>query len=351
MVVAAGNSGGNAANFSPASCDDILTVSAVGYDKSLAYYSNFGLDIDVAAPGGNMSQNLSGDSDPDGVYSTMGDDTPTYVTYDYVYYHGTSMATPHVAGVIGLMKSANNALTPDDIEAMLINGYLTEDIGPTGFDTSFGHGLIRADLAVSAAKSPPVIPPNLAVYPGELDFGSIFSLATLTASNTGASGLIVIDVSDNQPWLTVAESETTDGLGTYTVHVDRSGLSAGNHNATISFDSNNNDINVNVSLSVGPVDASADVGYIYVQLIDTDTDSVLDTVTPNGSGFYSFTGVPNGNYNIVAGTDYNNDGAICSRGEACGAYTTLYDQQTVTVSGSDETGLNFTVGHEVILSP
>ncbi|OOY56359.1 hypothetical protein BOW07_06830 [Solemya velum gill symbiont] len=351
VVVAAGNSGGNAANFSPANCDDVLTVSAVGYDKSLAYYSNFGLDIDVAAPGGNMSQDLDGNGDPDGVYSTLGDDTPTYVTYNYDYYHGTSMATPHVAGVIGLMKSANNTLTPDDIEAMLINGYLTEDIGPTGFDTSFGHGLIRADLAVTAAKNPPVIPPNLAVYPGVLDFGSIFTLATLTASNTGASGLNIIGVSDNQSWLTVTEPETTDGLGTYTVHVDRSGLSAGTHNATISFDSNNNDINVNVSMSVGPADASADVGYIYVQLIDAGTDSVVDTVTPNGSGAYSFTGVQDGDYKIVAGTDYNNDGAICSRGEACGAYTSLYDQQTVNVSGSDESGNNFTVGHDVAFTP
>ncbi|OOY41471.1 hypothetical protein BOV91_11315, partial [Solemya velum gill symbiont] len=68
-------------------------------------------------------------------------------------------------------------------------------------------------------------------------------------------------------------------------------------------------------------------------------------------GAYSFTGVQDGDYKIVAGTDYNNDGAICSRGEACGAYTSLYDQQTVNVSGSDESGNNFTVGHDVAFTP
>jgi serine protease len=63
VVVAAGNSNANAANYSPASCAGVVTIAATGRTGARAYYSNYGAVVDVAAPGGDMSG-----SNANGVY-------------------------------------------------------------------------------------------------------------------------------------------------------------------------------------------------------------------------------------------------------------------------------------------
>jgi serine protease len=64
---------------------------------------------------------------------------------------GTSMATPHVAGVIALMKAVNPGLTPQRVADLLASGALTDDLGAPGKDDQFGYGLINASKAVTAA--------------------------------------------------------------------------------------------------------------------------------------------------------------------------------------------------------
>jgi serine protease len=70
---------------------------------------------------------------------------------DYLIYQGTSMATPHVAGVVALMKAVAPGLTPQRIADLLASGALTDDLGAPGKDDQFGHGLINASKAVAAA--------------------------------------------------------------------------------------------------------------------------------------------------------------------------------------------------------
>ena len=62
------------------------------------------------------------------------------------------MASPHMAGVVSLMKSVYSGMKQDDFEAILISGNITEDLGDSGRDDIFGFGLINAKKAVEYAK-------------------------------------------------------------------------------------------------------------------------------------------------------------------------------------------------------
>lgn len=113
VVVAAGNENTNASASQPANCANVVTVAALDRAGNRAYYSNYGTVVDVSAPGGET--NVAG---ADGIASTLNSGTTTPGTETYVYYEGTSMATPHVAGLVALMLS-KAALTPAQVEASL----------------------------------------------------------------------------------------------------------------------------------------------------------------------------------------------------------------------------------------
>jgi serine protease len=114
VVVASGNSNQNASNFSPASCAGVISVAATNRSGGKAYYSNFGSVVDIAAPGGDVRSSGS-----NGVLSTLNSGSGAPGADNYAFYQGTSMASPHVAGVAALMLSKNSALTPDDVESRM----------------------------------------------------------------------------------------------------------------------------------------------------------------------------------------------------------------------------------------
>ncbi|MGC5034854.1 S8 family peptidase [Streptomyces sp. DT190] len=114
VVVAAGNENTNASSSSPANCGNVITVAATNRAGSRASYSNYGTVVDISAPGGETRTTTA-----NGILSTLNSGTKTPSTENYAYYQGTSMATPHVAGLAALMKSANSALTPAQIESAI----------------------------------------------------------------------------------------------------------------------------------------------------------------------------------------------------------------------------------------
>lgn len=114
VVVSAGNSNANAANYSPASCNNVISVASTGRTGGKAYYSNYGALVDFAAPGGDMSTGGA-----NGVLSTLNDGDKSPGASIYAYYQGTSMAAPHVAAVAGLLYAKKPSITPAEVEAVL----------------------------------------------------------------------------------------------------------------------------------------------------------------------------------------------------------------------------------------
>ncbi len=350
IVAAAGNSR-SGAPFYPAAYDGVVSVSAVDIEKELAYYSNFGDTIDVAAPGGNTLRDLNGDGYADGVLSTLAEDAGLVTEVVYAFYQGTSMASPHMAGVVSLMKARNPNLSPADLDTLLVSGAITDDLGLPGRDDEFGRGLINALKAVQAAGGPVADPPELSVTPSGLNFGVSDTEATISVSNAGGDSLVVNDVTDDAPWLTVTATDVdASGLGLYTATVARGGLTEAIYNATITFDSTAGVVDVPVVMLVagsGPGDA----GFHYIRLVDAGTLATVAEVgvaASNGAYDFLFTGVPGGTYLLAAGSDADNDASLCETGEACGGYPLLNELVEIAV---DQTvsGLEFNTGYLTLL--
>ncbi|HUL93628.1 MAG TPA: S8 family serine peptidase [Burkholderiales bacterium] len=163
FVVAAGNSHVDASNSSPANCNGVISVAAVNRAGGRAFYSNFGMTVKIAAPGGEQSFA----NDPNGVLSTLNTGTTTPVADTYIYYQGTSMAAPHVAGIASLMFSVNPSLTPAQVLSTIqaTSRAFPAGTGSTGGDCTTalcGAGIINAAAAVTASLPPPNPLPTLA---------------------------------------------------------------------------------------------------------------------------------------------------------------------------------------------
>ncbi|MFZ5594425.1 MAG: S8 family serine peptidase [Pseudomonadota bacterium] len=348
IVAAAGNEASNTPSY-PAAYNGVVSVSAVDINKNLAYYSNFGSTIDIAAPGGDSRRDINGDGYPDGIFSTRGNDAGGSLQYNYQFQQGTSMAAPHVAGVIALMKAINSQLTPDLFDQMLAQGALTQDLGDSGRDNSYGYGLIDAYKAVSAAQGA-TLKPTLIVSPFALNFGLMTTELELAVGSIGGDVTLTAATS-SESWLTIAEKSVDPGTknGAYTVKVNRTNLPVGAYSATLTFTSAANIVTIAVTMQIGnPAVSTGNAGRHYVLLINPETGAVVAQTAADadskGEYHYTLTGVPPGAYQIIAGSDPNNDRFICNPGEACGSYLTLEQPKLITVSGGDVTGIDFATG-------
>lgn len=135
VVASAGNEGdGNASTNEvgyPAKYDSVIAVAATDSNDGTPYWSSEGSEVEIAAPGVNITSSWN-----DGKYNTIS---------------GTSMASPHVAGVVSLMLANDGQLTPDDVRTTLST--TADDLGATGFDNHYGWGLVDAEEAVTGVQT------------------------------------------------------------------------------------------------------------------------------------------------------------------------------------------------------
>ncbi|NBM20165.1 S8 family serine peptidase [Streptomyces sp. GC420] len=183
VVVAAGNSNANAANYSPASCNNVISVAALNRTGSKASYSNYGSVVDIAAPGGQTSTGTA-----NGILSTLNTGTTTPGSETYTYYQGTSMAAPHIAGLAALVKSADSALTPAQIESAIKTNARALPGTCTG---GCGAGLADAAATVAAVSG--------GGSGGGTTFSSTTSVAIPDAGSAVESPITVSGVSGNAP--------------------------------------------------------------------------------------------------------------------------------------------------------
>ena len=343
VVAASGNENTNIPGY-PASYNNVISVSAVDLQKNKAPYSNSGVSVDIAAPGGDMAADLDGDGLFDGVLSTVGEIVGATTQTAYTFLQGTSMAAPHVSGVVALMKTVMPAMTPAQFETFLATGMITEDLGAPSRDDIFGYGLIDAFSAVVAASGtpPPPLPPTPLLTPSAVNMGTTQTIATVTVSNAG-DGTLTVNAPTVNPaatWLTVTPASVdADGLGRYTITIDRATLAEAVYTGTITFTTTiPSTIELPVLMQVSGTALTGDAAFQNIALIDALTLSTVGGTTAvlqNGNYDYTITGVAEGIYFIFAGSDLDNDGNICTNGESCGGYPV-----SVNVT-SDMPGLNF----------
>lgn len=158
VVAAAGNDGRGRVSY-PARYPGVIAVAATQFDESTTFYSNWGPQIDVAAPGGNVRVDQNGDGKPDGVLQNTV--VPGNIgTTDYLWFMGTSMASPHAAGVAALIVGAG-VTKPDAVEEILLDTARKPKGAASGagkthdkaHDDRYGAGVVDAQAALRRIKS------------------------------------------------------------------------------------------------------------------------------------------------------------------------------------------------------
>ncbi|MFA5568647.1 MAG: S8 family serine peptidase [Trueperaceae bacterium] len=157
VVVSAGNSSQPTGMFAPANCPGVITVAATGPYDERAYYSNFGSQVDISAPGGNFDYEYfaeaTGGHFGAGVFST----TKVNGADSYAWFQGTSMAAPHVTGVIALLLASDPGLgfsgVYDAITSSAIPMSADQCDRPSGEEC--GAGLLDANAALGGTPSLP----------------------------------------------------------------------------------------------------------------------------------------------------------------------------------------------------
>ena len=322
----------------------VISVGAAD-QRGRAPYSNFGAELDVVAPGGNMHADIDGDGMVDGVLSASADDSGGDTQPTYHFSAGTSMAAPHVAGVLGLMLSVNPRLEPADITRLLEGTHpdpaaapITRDWGVPGRDDEFGNGLIDASWAVRVARAirggeggAAADRPVLAVSPTRLHFDATATMLRIEISNVGVGILSTRSVTPDRAWMRVS----LDKWPNVAVHVDRAGLSEGTFTGNIQIDSDGGTVGVPVTLRVQRAVRHADVGRLHVLALTPDTYELRAHATTSARDGYAFAlrELPAGRYVIAAGTDRDNDGYICDAGEACGVWPLRDSPAVVEIDG------------------
>jgi serine protease len=351
VIAAAGNESSSIPSY-PASYSNVISVSATDLNNNLAPYSNFGNFIDIAAPGGDASKDANGDGYNDGVLSTLFDEETN--RENYAFYQGTSMATPHVAGVAALMKAIYPDLTADDFRASLQNGELTNDLGTPGRDNNFGYGIIDALKAVQQAQilSGGNAAGSITATPNRINFGAFINTATLNLSPAGQTPPDIVSVNSSANWLTIDNSNANaDGTGEYLLTADRNLLiDEAIYSETITVQLDNGDqlqIPLTIQVASTTLD-SADSGFLFLLLLDADSYDFVDQVNidiVDGVYEYRFNNIPFGEYVLIGGSDIDNDFIICGVGESCGNYP-INGQPFRILVDSDLDNLNFLTSME-----
>ncbi|NEA67912.1 S8 family serine peptidase [Streptomyces sp. SID12488] len=259
VVVAAGNENANASTSNPANCNNVITVAATGRTGARASYSNFGSVVDISAPGGEMSTGTA-----NGILSTLNSGTKTPSTESYAYYQGTSMATPHIAGLVALMKSANSSLTPAQIETAIKNNARAL---PGSCSGGCGAGLADATKTVQAVSGTgggttgTVFSSSTAVSVPDNGAAVESSIAVTGRTGNAPSALQVgVDITHTYRGDLVITLVAPDGT-TYPLKASSTSDSADNVNTTYTVDASSETANGTWKLRVQDV-AASDTGKI-----------------------------------------------------------------------------------------
>ena len=242
VVVAAAGNDASAIDF-PGGYASTIAVAAFDQNDALAWFSDRGPELDVAAPGVNILSTYN-----DGTTGTM---------------QGTSMATPHVAGVATLVRAARPELSVTEVRGIL--HATAEDVLAPGFDYQSGHGIVDANAAVRAVAGSAVAlvvdPVNIFLHTTP---NGAPSSGTVAVRSSGPSTSVPWTSSASASWLTATTGGTSspNAPGVLTITADPAGLTPGIYSEVVTVTSiaSNVDATLRVRFAIAPaiaVDANA----------------------------------------------------------------------------------------------
>jgi serine protease len=202
VVAAAGNTGRRGVQF-PGALSQVIGVSATRYDEELTWYSSWGPQIDIAAPGGDTRVDQNGDGMMDGVLqNTIIAGAP--MENDYLLFNGTSMASPHVAGVAALLVS-QGVTRPVAVERIMERTARSESRDPE----HYGAGIVDASRALT----------HVQLYHGGIRLGLALMMLTLLVL-----GLKRADKLDGKPGFGIALGAVMGASGLFILPLLAGGL-------------------------------------------------------------------------------------------------------------------------------
>lgn len=240
-IGSAGNDGsaaGNGNNVSyPARYESVVAVAALDKNNLRASFSSTGSDVEIAAPGVAV---LSTWKDSTNFAGPLPFSFAGYAGEYFIEANGTSMASPHVAGVAALLMGSNPGYTAEAVRNKMNQTAL--DLGATGKDNLYGYGLVDASLALgigSIANHPPVAY-NQAVHTTQNTSADITLIATdpdgdpltYTIASAPANGI----VSGTGPDITYTPNADFTGADTFTYEVTDSAGSTASATVTINVE-------------------------------------------------------------------------------------------------------------------
>lgn len=340
IAVAAGNEAENAAGFSPASCSGVITVGATGPSGGRAPYSNYGSRVDVMAPGGNTSVDFGGVSKGGGVLSTLKNDANRQ--FNYQFYNGTSMASPHVAGLIALLKSAKPSLTRAEVLDILKRTAHPLDLNKCEGETSpnnpfppfditvndCGAGLVDAFAAIQAINATPTgsfvlstTPTSLTVAPG----GTAQVSVGIERIN-GFTGSVALSLQGAPAGITAAftPNPATGSTATLNLSVANT-VAAGQYSIAVQGVADGKTASAALVVTVGAKTVISIKGTFVAALywtgtqFDIDRSGGVDITSDGASASYTIPGLVGGLYRVAGWKDVNNNDKV-DAGDYFGAF-------------------------------
>ncbi|MBT3222050.1 MAG: S8 family serine peptidase, partial [Proteobacteria bacterium] len=154
VVGASGNSATTDWVVYPAAFDTVIAVGATDFNRETTEYSNWGPEVELVAPGGDVYADENNDGYVDGVVQ----ETNASGYFDYEFWEGTSMAAPHVAATAALLI-ASGVTDHDEVRTRLQS--TATDLGKSGWDKKYGFGLVNPYGALTAGSAADIEPGDL----------------------------------------------------------------------------------------------------------------------------------------------------------------------------------------------